>query len=201
MSDVMAPMAGARSEGLISIEALPPQGQISLRCEVSDDYRAKLGELLGLGIPEPLSAVEEGDRALLWMAHDELLLLLPYDAVPEMLARLNTTFEGWFIAITDVSDARAQFRLSGPHLRDVLSKVTPADISPDAFTPGMVRRSRLAQVAAGYWLRSASEAQVFVFRSVADYAFQVLSLAAGPGGEVHHHTREAISEQDASSHV
>ena len=201
MSDVMAPMAGARSEGLISIEALPPQGQISLRCEVSDDYRTKLGEVLGLGLPEPLSAVEEGDRALLWMAPDELLLLLPYDAVPEMLARLNTTFEGWFIAITDVSDARAQFRLRGPHLRDVLSKVTPADISPDAFTPGMVRRSRLAQVAAGYWLRSASEAQVFVFRSVADYAFQVLSLAAGPGGEVHHHTREAISEQDASSHV
>ncbi|WP_370045950.1 MULTISPECIES: sarcosine oxidase subunit gamma [Salipiger] len=187
MSDVMAPMAGACSEGLISIEALPPQGQISLRCEVSDDYRAKLGELLGLGVPEPLSAVEEGDRALLWMAPDELLLLLPYDAVPEVLEQLNTTFEGWFIAITDVSDARAQFRLSGPHLRDVLSKVTPADMSPDAFTPGMVRRSRLAQVAAGYWLRSASEAQVFVFRSVGDYAFRVLSLAAGPGGDVHYH--------------
>ena len=197
MSDVMAPMAGARSEGLISIEALPPQGQISLRCEVSDDYHAKLGEVLGLGLPEQLSAVEEGDRALLWMAPDELLLLLPYDAVPEMLTRLHTTFEGWFIAITDVSDARAQFRLSGPHLRDVLSKVTPADMSPDAFIPGMVRRSRLAQVAAGYWLRSDGEAQVFVFRSVGDYAFRVLSLAAEPGGEVHHHTREAISEQDA----
>lgn len=187
MSDVMAPMAGARSDGLISVEALPPQGQISLRCEVSDDYRAKLGDVLGLALPEPLSATREGDRALLWMAHDELLLLLPYDAVPEMLERLASTFEGWFIAITDVSDARAQFRLSGPHLRDVLSKVTPADMSPDAFTPGMVRRSRLAQVAAGYWLQSATEAQVFVFRSVGDYAFRVLSLAAEPGGEVLFH--------------
>ncbi len=187
MSDVMAPMADARSGGLISVEALPPQGQISLRCELSDDYRTKLGALLGLELPEPLGATREGDRALLWMARDELLLLLPYEQVPEMLERLGSTFEGWFIAITDVSDARAQFRLSGPHLRDVLAKVTPADMSPDAFTPGMVRRSRLAQVAAGYWLQSDAEAQIFVFRSVGEYAFQVLSLAAEPGGEVSYH--------------
>ncbi len=39
MSDVMAPMAGARSEGFCTVEALPPQGQISLRGEFSDAFR------------------------------------------------------------------------------------------------------------------------------------------------------------------
>lgn len=187
MSDVMAPMEGALSEGLLRIEALAPQGQITLRCEVSDDYRAKLDGLLGLGFPDPLSAVSDGTHALLWMSPDELLLLLPYDEVPQMLARIDETFPGWILLATDVSDARAHFRLSGPHLRDVLSKVTPADMAPGAFAPGDVRRSRLAQVAAGYWLRAEDEAQVFVFRSVGDYAFKVLSTAAEPGGEVGFH--------------
>lgn len=188
MSDVMAPMQGARSEGLVTVEAMPPQGQITLRCELSDDFRWKLGETLGFATPDPLRATTDGDRALLWMSPDELLLLCPYDAVPGLMAQLNKTFDGWYIAITDVSDARAQFRVSGPHLRDVLAKVTPADMAPDALTPGMVRRSRLAQVAAGYWLCDAETMQVFVFRSVGAYAFDVLTLAAEPGGEVGFHT-------------
>ncbi|MGR3376230.1 sarcosine oxidase subunit gamma [Salipiger abyssi] len=187
MSEVMAPMQGAHSDGLVEIEALPPLGQIALRCEFSDDYRAKLTGLLGLGFPEPLKTTAEGERALLWMSPDELLLLLPYDEVPDMLARLEETFPNWILLAADVSDMRAHFRLRGPHLRDVLSKITPADMAPEAFAPGDVRRSRLAQVAAGYWLRGPEEAQVFVFRSVADYAFRVMSVAAEPGGEVGFH--------------
>lgn len=188
MSEVMAPMQGARFDGLVEIEALPPQGQILLRCEVSDDYRARLTGLLGLGFPEPLKATTEGDRALLWMSPDELLLMLPYGEVPGMLARLEETFPNWILLAADVSDMRAHFRLRGPHLRDVLSKLTPADMAPGGGAPGTVRRSRLAQVAAGYWLRGGQEAQVFVFRSVADYAVRVLSAAAEPGGEVGFHS-------------
>ncbi|MCR8547692.1 sarcosine oxidase subunit gamma [Salipiger sp. P9] len=187
MSDVMAPLDGARFDGLVTVEALPAQGQITLRCEVSDDYRAKLSGLLGLAFPEPRKAVSDGDRALLWMSPDELLLLLPYDEVPEMLARLEETFPNWILLAVDVSDARAHFRLSGAPLRDVLSKLVPADMAPGAFVPGDVKRSKLAQVAAGIWLRGPEEAQLFCFRSVADYAFRVLATAAEPGGEVGFH--------------
>ncbi|KAA8608657.1 sarcosine oxidase subunit gamma [Salipiger aestuarii] len=188
-SDVMAPMQGARSEGVVTVEALPAQGQITLRCDLSDDFRWKLGETLGFAVPEPLGATSDGDRALLWMSPDELLLLCPYDAVPTLMAQLGQVFDGWFIAIADVSDARAQFRITGGHLRDVLAKLTPVDMAPQAFVPGMVRRSRLAQVAAGYWMRDADTMQIFVFRSVAEYAFGVLTLAAGAGGEVGFHVR------------
>ncbi|KAA8613108.1 sarcosine oxidase subunit gamma [Salipiger aestuarii] len=188
-SDVMAPMQGARSEGVVTVGALPAQGQITLRCDLSDDFRWKLGETLGFAVPEPLGATSDGDRALLWMSPDELLLLCPYDAVPTLMAQLGQVFDGWFIAIADVSDARAQFRITGGHLRDVLAKLTPVDMAPQAFVPGMVRRSRLAQVAAGYWMRDADTMQIFVFRSVAEYAFGVLTLAAGAGGEVGFHVR------------
>ncbi|EIE52780.1 sarcosine oxidase gamma subunit family protein [Citreicella sp. 357] len=185
----MAPMQGARSEGVVTVEALPAQGQITLRCDLSDDFRWKLGETLGFAVPEPLGATSDGDRALLWMSPDELLLLCPYDAVPTLMAQLGQVFDGWFIAIADVSDARAQFRITGGHLRDVLAKLTPVDMAPQAFVPGMVRRSRLAQVAAGYWMRDADTMQIFVFRSVAEYAFGVMTLAAGAGGEVGFHVR------------
>ena len=184
MSDVMAPNEGARSEGLVTVEALPPQGQITLRCEMSEDYRAKLSDALGMGVPEQRGSVTDRDRALLWMSPDELLLLVAYDAVDGVMETLNAAFDGWFIAITNVSDARAQFRVSGPHLRDILAKVTATDMAPRGFPVGDVRRSRLAQVAAGYWLRSEDEAQVFVFRSVGAYAFEVLSTLAQPGGDV-----------------
>ncbi|MAU43725.1 MAG: sarcosine oxidase subunit gamma [Yangia sp.] len=194
MSDVItsqteptAPMAGALSEGLLRVEALPPQGQISLRGDFSDGFRDAVCGITGTGFPDPLGAAESGDRALLWMSRDELLFLLPYEAATEALARLNAALAGQHFAATDVSDARAQFRVTGPHLRDVLAKLSPTDMAPGAFAPGGVRRSRLAQVAAGYWLRGPEEAQVFVFRSVGDYAFRVLTTAAAPGGEVGFH--------------
>ncbi len=185
---ISAPLAGASFDGLCTIRALPAPGQILIRYEDSADFREKLRDVLGLCVPEPLRSDINGGEALLWMAPDELLFLCPHDMVGDRLARLNAVFEVWFITITDVSDARAFFDIEGPQLRDVLAKLTPADMAPDAFTPGTVRRSKLAQVAAGYWLRSETAAQVFCYRSVADYAFKVLSLAAAPGGEVGFHS-------------
>ena len=100
MSDVItsqteptAPMAGALSEGLLRVEALPPQGQISLRGDFSDGFRDAVCGITGTGFPDPLGAAESGDRALLWMSRDELLFLLPYEAATEALARLTPEAE------------------------------------------------------------------------------------------------------------
>ena len=89
--------------------------------------------------------------------------------------------------VTDVSDARAMFELRGGGLRDVLAKLTPADMSAAALPPGELRRSRLAQVPAAFWLRSETAAQVICFRSVARYVFDLLKTAAQPGSAVGFH--------------
>lgn len=193
MSDtIRVPMQGARSDGLCAVWPIGAQGQISIRCEHSADFREKLRGVIGLDVPAPLGSAQGDAGALLWMAQDELLFLCPYDEVAGIMAELSKVFEGWFIAITDVSDARAFIAIEGPHLRDVLAKLTPADMAADALTPGMIRRTRLAQVAAGIWLQSDSAAQVFCFRSVADYAFKLLTLAAEPGGEVGFHAAQPV---------
>ncbi|MDO6583893.1 sarcosine oxidase subunit gamma family protein [Salipiger sp. 1_MG-2023] len=193
MSDtIRVPMQGARSEGLCAVWPIGAQGQISIRCEHSADFRETLRGAIGLEVPAPLGSAQGETGALLWMAQDELLLLCPYDKVAETMAELTKVFDGWFIAITDVSDARAFIAVKGPQLRDVLAKLTPADMAAHALTPGTIRRTRLAQVAAGIWLQSETTAQVFCFRSVAEYAFKALTLAAEPGGEVGFHIAQPV---------
>ena len=86
----------------------------------------------------------------------------------------------------NVSDARAVFEVSGAHARDVLAKLTPADVSPDAFGVGDIRRSRLAQVAGAFWVVDDHTFRIVCFRSVAQYVFDLLCVAAQPGSEVNH---------------
>jgi sarcosine oxidase subunit gamma len=70
-------------------------------------------------------------------------------------------------------------------LRDVLAKITPADMA--ALAPGEMRRTRLQQVPAAIWFESETEARVVCFRSVAQYVFDLLALSAQEGGAVGYH--------------
>ncbi len=118
------------------------------------------------------------------MSPDEVLILCPYAEVPEALAELESALAGTHHLIANVSDARALITVSGADAREVLAKLTPADLSPDAFGPGEFRRTRLAQVPAAFWMRDEMTFQVVCFRSVAQYVFDVLAMSARPGSEV-----------------
>ncbi|MEO9629184.1 MAG: sarcosine oxidase subunit gamma, partial [Sulfitobacter sp.] len=50
----------------------------------------------------------------------------------------------------------------------------------------MFRRTRMGQVPAAFWLREDGVFEVICFRSVAQYMFDLLSVAAQPGSEVGH---------------
>jgi len=187
MSEPVPALMGARFDGFAVIEELAPRGMIALRGDLATAALQKAAtEATGADFPEPLRATRNGDDAILWMSPDELLLLCAYDRVPEVLAGLAQSLAGQHHLAVDMSDARSLFRVSGPHLREVLAKLTPADMAPDAFLPGQIRRTRLAQVAAGLWLREAEVAEILCFRSVAQYVFDLLANASAPGSEVGH---------------
>jgi len=76
------------------------------------------------------------------------------------------------------------FRSRGPAAREVLAKLTSTDLYREVFHPGMLCRSRAAQVAAAFWMSGAEEFTLVSFRSVADYVFGLLQISARPGGEV-----------------
>jgi sarcosine oxidase subunit gamma len=120
------------------------------------------------------------------MSPDELLLLLPYAQVAQTLTTLNEALAGMPFLAVNVSDARALFSVIGaPNtVRETLAKLTPADLSPDALKPGELRRTRLAQIPAALWLMPDGSARVICFRSVAQYAFDLLKTAGAKGTEV-----------------
>ena len=138
----------------------------------------------GTDMPGPREVVSSGDHAICWMSPDELLVLCPYDAVGKTLAKMHKALGETHALAVDVSDARAVFRVSGPHAREVLAKLAPVDLSTAAFGQDDFRRTRLAQVPAAFWMRDAETFEIICFRSVAQYVHDLLTTAAQTGSEV-----------------
>ncbi len=172
----------------------PRRDMVTLR-GAADDLRDSVDAVSGLALPDRLRAAIEGDRGLLWMAPDEWLLLLPAGTAGVAVATLTARLGPGHTTVADVSDARVAFRIEGPHWREVLAKLTPADMSPGAFGLGDVRRTRVGQVAAAVWptpgarepaagAGGAVAADLLCFASVADYTGALLRDAARPGTSV-----------------
>jgi sarcosine oxidase subunit gamma len=185
MSEAVTPLNGARFEGLATIVDAGLSGMITLRGDLaSKEVKAAVKEAIGLDVPAQRQALSGQGTAALWMSPDELLLICAYDSLAETLATLDEALKGQHFLAVNVSDARTYMQISGAGAREVLAKLCPVDLSPDAFTPGMFRRTRMAQVPAAFWLDAEDTFHLICFRSVADYAFNLLKTAALPGGEV-----------------
>jgi sarcosine oxidase subunit gamma len=157
------------------------QGMISLRGDLSASAVRKAATgVATVEMPGPGQANCVEDRGICWMSPDEVLVLCPYDTVAAHLAKMHAALGKVHALAVDVSDARAVFRVSGPSAREVMAKLAPVDFSPDAFTPGMFRRSRMAQVPAAFWLHGPDTFQIVCFRSQAQYMFDLLKVAAQP---------------------
>lgn len=170
---------GIRSEGYVVVTEVTPPGMVTLRCRDDAALSAAL-EAVGLQAPARRGrAVTERGEAL-WMSPDELLLLLPAEAVEDAISALRAAFGDVAALVVDVSDARVMFRLTGERAGEVLSKISPATL-PEI---GEVRRSRIGQIAAAFWPSNEDEMTVICFRSVSDYARDLLSYAARQGSEI-----------------
>jgi sarcosine oxidase subunit gamma len=105
-----------------------------------------------------------------------------------MAATLQSALSSQHALVCVVSDARALFEIAGLGARDALAKLTPADLSRDAFTVGTFRRTRMAQIPAGIGAMDEDRFLIMCFRSVAEYTFEILKLSAQKGGEVGFHS-------------
>ncbi|MGR3703526.1 MAG: sarcosine oxidase subunit gamma [Paracoccaceae bacterium] len=189
MSEPFSALNGASFQGLVTLRDCGPTGMITLRGDLAAPAMAQaLDKAMGLSMPTPrrIVATADGIRQVAWMSPDELLLILPYGQVSDALAALNTALAGTHHLAENVSDARALIAVTGPDaaVREVLAKLAPVDLHPDHFPQGEIRRTRLAQVAAAFWITEAGQAHVICFRSVAHYVFDLLSAAADPAAAV-----------------
>jgi sarcosine oxidase subunit gamma len=184
MSDAVSALGGVTwSDGIAAVQDIGPVGMITLRGDHSAVRKAATS-VTGTDMPGQREASFTGDRGICWMSPDEVLLVGPHDKVAADLTKLKKALGDTHALADDVSDARAVFRLSGPHAREVMAKLSPVDLAPGSFEPGMFRRTRLAQVAAAFRMVDAETFEIVCFRSVAQYVFDLLRTAAQPGSEV-----------------
>lgn len=185
MSNAVSALQGVSASGFATVTEAGLRGMITLRGDLgAKPVAAAVKAATGLDVPGQRGVVLKGDMGVAWMSPDELLIMVPYAQAAETVAKMTEAFGDAFALAVDVSDARAVFRVEGPGAREVLAKLAPVDLSPAAFTPGMIRRSRLAQVPAAFWMLGDEAFELVCFRSVAQYTFDVLKGAAAPGGEV-----------------
>lgn len=172
-------------EGYARVAAVPDQGMITIRGDLTDDSLTQsVQELCGCACPGTGQISASAHRSLAWMAPDELLLVLPQAEVKATAESLAQALKPFHSLVVDVSDARAIFEVTGHACREVVAKLAPVDLHPVAFGPGDFRRTRLAQVAGAIWMPSEEVIRLICFRSVSRYVFDLLSVSAGPGGAV-----------------
>ncbi len=183
MAKLLSALDGVSYDGYVQVQEMGLMGMVTLRADLSLVKLAKaLKTHLGVEMPKMRQISIAKDNAAAWMSPDELLLLMPHDQAEAVVAKLRKTMGKTHSLIVNVSDARAMFCLRGAGGREVLAKLSPADMQ--ALAPGEIRRSRLAQVPAAFWLAGPEEIHLVAFRSVAQYVFDVLKTAAQPGGEL-----------------
>jgi sarcosine oxidase subunit gamma len=175
MSDPVSALNGASFQGFAAIREIGPLGMITLRAKGLKSLDKAIKAAVGTKVPAQRRIEVNSDRACAWMSPDEYLLVMPYTEVATALSSLAKPLSGQHYLAVDVSDARAVFRIEGDRAAEVLGKLAPVDFA--TLQPGEIRRSRAAQIAAAFWAQDGGFTLV-CFRSVARYAFDLLSNAA-----------------------
>ena len=185
MSDAISALPGATATGLAKISEAGLVGMVTLKADLSDKtVAAAILAVTGFKMPGQRLILQNVEGAVGWMAPDELLIVCPHAGAPQVVAELDAKLKGTHHLALNVSDARVVFDIAGHGAREVLAKLAPVDLHPDHFQPGQLRRTRIAQVAAAFWMTGDDAFRLVTFRSVARYAFDLLAVSARTGGEV-----------------
>lgn len=185
MYDAVSALEGVNFTGLVQVQEAGLRGMLTLRGDLGSlKLKNAVKKLTGVVVPDIGGINLKNDKGVAWMSPDELLILLPYNQARTAIATLSKTLNKTHHLAVNVSDARAVFTLSGVQARDVLAKLTPADMSQQGFEPGQIRRSRIAQVPAAFWQSADQEITLVCFRSVAGYVFDFLKNAANTDSRV-----------------
>lgn len=185
MSDAVSALNGAAFEGYVRVQEMGLRGMITLRGDLgSAKLKKAVKSAVGVDVPGQRQISLDGNSGAAWMSPDELLIMVSHDAADKTVESLSQALAGEHHLAVNVSDARAVFRLAGGAVREIIAKLCPVNMAPGEFGAGQIRRTRMAQVPAAFWMVDEETLEVVCFRSVAEYVFNLLKDAAQPGGEV-----------------
>ncbi len=182
MSEAVSVMARAEFDGAVTVRDAGLIGMITLRGDFGNEQlAAAVKSAVGQGVPKKRQIHQTAKGAVAWMSPDELLLFTDYKRADTVVTALEAALEGQHALVLNVSDARATFTLKGAGIREVIAKGAPADLSPEGLPIGEIRRTRLGQVPAAFWLSDAQTLTLVCFRSVGAFVYKWLCNGAEKG--------------------
>lgn len=182
MSNAVSTLQSKVAAGEVTIREGGLRGMITIRGDLSNGkLKSVCKALCGFAVPDMGKAASNGDKGIAWMSPDELLLLVPHGEVADALDKIAKAMKGQHYLAENVSDARTHITIEGTFSREVVAKLAPADLHPGSFKIGDFRRTRIGQVAAAFWMTDAETFELICFRSVGQYAFDLLTASAKAG--------------------
>ncbi len=129
---------------------------------------AALHDALGLDLPRPGETRTSPAARAIWFGRGQTLI---------MGAALPPGFPDGLAAVTDQSDGWAALRLQGAGTDEILARLTPLDLRPQAFPPGRTARTLMGHVPVSLTRWDADRCDILVFRSMAATAVDDLATA------------------------
>ena len=129
-----------------------------------DDVSEALVKVTGCDLPGPNLVTRSGDTTVIWVA-------------PGQVHVLGAPVAPVGAAVTDQSDGWACLRLDGEASRDVLARLTPADLRDAGFPVGATARTLLGHMTASITRLEHATWEVMVFRSMTRSAIHDLTRA------------------------
>ncbi|MDT4808781.1 soxG: sarcosine oxidase, gamma subunit family [compost metagenome] len=134
------------SNSLLRIEERPMRAIIRLQGARNDErFESAVQAIVKLSLPGNGAYLVNGSRSIAWVGPSEWLLFAELQEEAELLSSLNQALSGVFASATLMSDARICLTVQGPAAVDFLAKGCSVDIDPNAFPPGRVIATRMAQ--------------------------------------------------------
>ena len=161
---------------LVAVGLAPPASRFSFRG--APEAAAACGTAFGCTLTEDVCrAMEQGERAALWLGPDEWLLLAPEADTAAAFQVIETALGSVPHALVDISHRQVGFEIAGTAAGVVLNTGCPLDLSLEAFPVGMSTRTVLAKSDIVLWRRAQDRFRLEVNRSFANYVAGYLRMA------------------------
>ena len=173
------------AKSTIVIEEVTNFGMVSVKANFLDAKVCEIIQSLS-GIQCPKKGKISGGKKLSvgWMSTDEYAIFGKNSDVIKLVGKIESKLKNYNHLCMNMSDSRRCFHLKGNGWREVLSKGTPADLSPKVFGKDVLRRTRIANVAVAIWTFNETEAFVMSMTSVGEFVLEWLNNACLETGRI-----------------
>jgi heterotetrameric sarcosine oxidase gamma subunit len=167
-------------EPAVTLAERRPAALLRLFAAVDDgDFESVVHSMTALPPPRtPNTAIAGDDRALLWLAPGQWLLVCDEERSAFSEAELQAAFNGTAGTVVDVSHAYAGLAISGERARDVLAKGISVDLDATAFATGACAQTLLTDMNVVLYAREAQALDLYVGRSYAVSLWEWLRASA-----------------------